>query len=133
MIICTRCLIPFNIPFVYLLSFTQMLRLTVRWELTLPCLVAHKIINHQKGYCPISVDLFLACPVGTYGFQCLYNCSENCLNISTCNVNGSCDGACATGWGGDSCNLGKQFCFEKWPKLVFIFEAQLYDHKPRIS
>lgn len=76
-----------------------------------------KLTVHQKSSESIVLifsQFILACPAGTYGFQCSYNCSENCLNISTCNnVNGSCDGTCATGWGGDLCNLGKQFCFEK--------------------
>lgn len=58
--------------------------------------------------------IFLVCFVGIYGFQCLYNCSENCLNILICNnINGFCDGVCVIGWGGDLCNIGKQFCFEK--------------------
>lgn len=67
----------------------------------------------QKEYCLILVYLFIVCFVGIYGFQCLYNCSENCLNILICNnVNGFCNGVCVIVWGGDLCNLGKQFCFE---------------------
>ena len=46
-----------------------------------------------------------ACVNGTYGNNCVYNCSGNCLNDSPCNrQTGYCEGGCKPGYTNAFCN-----------------------------
>lgn len=47
---------------------------------------------------------FLECDDGTYGYDCVNNCSVNCLNNSKCNKQtGHCDEGCDMG---NNCSKG---------------------------
>ena len=57
--------------------------------------------------------LFLSseCFEGSYGQDCLNNCSTTCGVLGTCDkVTGFCFGGCQAGWKGDMCETGKQYC-----------------------
>lgn len=48
------------------------------------------------------------CDNGTFGHNCVHNCSVNCLKHSPCNKeNGHCDGGCNPGYTNDNCSKGK--------------------------
>lgn len=48
------------------------------------------------------------CDDGTYGYDCLNNCSGHCLNDTHCNKQtGHCDGGCKPGYTNDDCNKGE--------------------------
>ena len=49
--------------------------------------------------------MFVVCKDGTYGHNCVYNCSGNCLNDSPCNrQNGHCEEGCKPGYANVLCN-----------------------------
>lgn len=51
--------------------------------------------------------MFTECPLGSYGTDCVYNCSGNCLDDVACNRNtGKCDTGCVIGYTGVMCNTG---------------------------
>ena len=53
----------------------------------------------------VFIVLFAVCEDGTYGLNCAYNCSGNCLNDYPCNKqNGHCGGGCKPGYIKDLCN-----------------------------
>ena len=67
---------------------------------------------------------YLVCEDGTYGKNCVHNCSGNCLNDYPCNKqSGHCDGGCKPGYNNLLCNermlimitgfTGKMFSFLK--------------------
>lgn len=48
------------------------------------------------------------CENGTYGYDCVNNCSGHCLNNSPCNKQtGHCDGGCNPGYTYKDCNKSK--------------------------
>lgn len=48
------------------------------------------------------------CTDGTYGQNCVKNCSGHCLNGSTCNKQtGHCNGGCDPGYRDGDCSEGK--------------------------
>lgn len=48
------------------------------------------------------------CDDGTYGYDCLHNCSGQCLNDFPCNKqNGYCEKGCKPGYTTDNCSKGK--------------------------
>lgn len=50
---------------------------------------------------------FTDCPPGTYGPNCVYNCSGKCLDGVACNrTTGKCDTGCVIGYTGVLCNTG---------------------------
>ena len=51
---------------------------------------------------------YVVCDDGTYGINCVHNCSPNCLNNSTCNEEtGHCEAGCNPGYSNALCNQGK--------------------------
>ena len=51
---------------------------------------------------------FLECPIGSYGVNCLGNCSLTCMHPGKCNrETGHCNGGCQGGWTGVRCEEGK--------------------------
>lgn len=51
--------------------------------------------------------LVLACDNGTYGYNCVNNCSGHCLNDSPCNKQtGHCDWGCKPGYTNSKCSKG---------------------------
>lgn len=51
--------------------------------------------------------LFIACMHGTFGLNCQYNCSGNCLHEEPCNsTDGTCT-SCSPGWDTFWCNKSK--------------------------
>lgn len=54
------------------------------------------------------------CKEGSYGKNCMYNCSINCIQTSQCDrFSGSCDGGCIDGWDGSRCTESEYLCFVK--------------------
>lgn len=47
----------------------------------------------------------LECNSGKFGPYCTKNCSENCLNLTFCDRNGSCIKGCVDGWFGSHCDM----------------------------
>lgn len=48
--------------------------------------------------------LVTECDDGTYGYNCVNNCSGDCLNDYPCNKQtGNCDRGCSPGYTGDKC------------------------------
>lgn len=51
--------------------------------------------------------MFTECPFGSYGPDCVYNCSRNCLGDVACNRRtGKCDTGCDFGYTGELCETG---------------------------
>ena len=51
------------------------------------------------------------CINGTYGTECMYNCSNNCVDDKTCDkISGHCKD-CLPGWMGSFCNTSKHVRF----------------------
>lgn len=83
------------------------------------------------------------CPLESYGQDCVYNCSGNCLGEVACNrTTGKCDTGCDFGYTGDLCETGLM----KLKRLKYAFivvdfnclkekcDTQLYDYaKNRIK
>ena len=50
---------------------------------------------------------FLECPIGSYGANCLDNCSLTCGHPGKCDrVTSHCNGGCQIGWAGVRCEEG---------------------------
>lgn len=50
----------------------------------------------------------LECDFGTFGYNCVNNCSGHCLNNTSCNKQtGQCDKGCNPGYTSGDCNKGK--------------------------
>lgn len=48
------------------------------------------------------------CDDGTYGYDCINNCSGHCLNDFPCNKKtGHCDGGCNPGYTNNYCSKGE--------------------------
>ena len=63
---------------------------------------------------------YLVCEDGTYGSNCVQNCSGNCLNDSLCNKEtGHCEAGCNPGYTNALCNQGKLMFL----KILFIFKV----------
>ena len=56
--------------------------------------------------------IFLGC-VDSYGEDCRYPCSEQCINGDCDRFNGSCVSGCEDGFIGDKCNQGICICYIK--------------------
>lgn len=55
--------------------------------------------------------MFTECPFGTYGPDCVHNCSGNCLGAVACNrTTGTCDTGCDFGYTGELCETGLINC-----------------------
>lgn len=56
----------------------------------------------------ISITITITeCDIGTFGYDCMNNCSGHCLNNSSCNKEtGHCDGGCNLGYTNGDCNKG---------------------------
>lgn len=72
--------------------------------------------------------LFIACLNGTFGLNCQYNCSGNCLDEETCNsTDGTCT-SCSPGWDSVWCNTSKTdlkrlvliSIAENWKKNILV-------------
>lgn len=51
----------------------------------------------------------IVCDDGTYGYDCMNNCSGHCLNNFLCNKQtGHCEQGCNPGYTGNDCSKGKQ-------------------------
>lgn len=49
----------------------------------------------------------IECNYGTYGYNCVNNCSGHCLNYSPCNKQtGHCDDECKPGYTDTNCSKG---------------------------
>ena len=49
--------------------------------------------------------IVVECEDGTYGYDCVHNCSSNCLNDSPCKKqNGQCTEGCKPGYTNALCN-----------------------------
>lgn len=47
------------------------------------------------------------CPLGSYGPDCVYNCSKACFGDVACNrTTGKCDTGCNVRYSGDLCETG---------------------------
>lgn len=54
--------------------------------------------------------LILACRPGSYGKNCMHDCSKNCYVTSRCdNITGECKLGCKPGWDTITCDKGKGF------------------------
>lgn len=52
------------------------------------------------------------CGDGTYGYNCVNNCSGHCLNNSLCNKQtGHCDRGCNPGYANSDCSKSKLFTY----------------------
>jgi hypothetical protein len=52
--------------------------------------------------------VFVACPVGFYGNNCVERCNTNCGLPGVCNkTSGQCEGGCQPGWRGILCDTSK--------------------------
>lgn len=61
----------------------------------------------------INYFYFVECENGTYGYNCVNNCSGHCLNDSFCNIQtGNCDSGCTPGYSKNNCSEG--FVFKVW-------------------
>lgn len=50
----------------------------------------------------------IECDAGTFGYNCVNNCSGHCLNGSTCNKSsGKCERGCNPGYTNDDCSKGE--------------------------
>ena len=56
--------------------------------------------------------LFSECDVGTYGQNCSYNCSINCVNGQCERTNGHCSQGCLPGYYYPQCNEGMFSLYE---------------------
>lgn len=66
------------------------------------------------------LDFFKECSSGSYGRNCLQNCSENCYVSNTCDKKtGVCDGGCEEGWEPPLCI--KSTC-NSFPFFAIIFK-----------
>ena len=55
-------------------------------------------------------SFYLECPMGSYGVNCIGNCSLNCRLPKKCDrVTGHCNGGCQRGWTGVRCEEGKRY------------------------
>lgn len=61
-----------------------------------------------SSFWSISRSIFFSeCPIGTFGSDCLYNCSGHCLGDVTCNRTiGRCHTGCKPGYTGELCDKG---------------------------
>lgn len=66
--------------------------------------------------------VYLECPAGKYGRNCLKNCSENCYISKTCDrENGVCHTGCVIGWKLPLCNEGNTLSLNVNPLYVDFF------------
>lgn len=66
--------------------------------------------------------VYLECPAGKYGRNCLKNCSENCYIAKTCDrKNGVCQTGCVKGWKLPWCNEGNTLSLNVNPIYVDFF------------
>ncbi|XP_078328421.1 uncharacterized protein LOC111112518 [Crassostrea virginica] len=78
--------------------------------------------NCQDGYCDIVEGICFGCahryigsrcqecPMGSYGVNCIGNCSLTCRQPETCDsLTGYCYGGCQRGWTGVRCEKGKRY------------------------
>ena len=49
------------------------------------------------------IQPYTACPTGSYGINCLNDCTKNCNESSCDHINGSCQFGCQDGYSGDMC------------------------------
>lgn len=71
--------------------------------------------------------LFIACLNGTFGLNCQYNCSGNCLDEEPCNsTDGTCT-SCSPGWDTVWCNKSKTDL--KRLVLISIAEKKNFNYK----
>lgn len=62
------------------------------------------MLNNTCIFIPIPIT---ECELGTFGYDCMNNCSDHCLNNSPCNKEtGHCDGGCNLGYTNGDCNEG---------------------------
>lgn len=67
----------------------------------------YKFIYWLKIYFFILITV-TECDDGTYGYNCVNNCSRHCLNDYLCDKQtGHCDGGCDPGYTNSDCNKGK--------------------------
>lgn len=91
------------------------------------------MINKKNGYL-ISIPV-IECNEGTFGYDCVNNCSGHCFNTSSCNKeNGHCDKGCNPGYTKSDCSKGKfiktllTFCFEVIEFFFFWFDCTKLMH-----
>lgn len=55
----------------------------------------------------LNIFSFIVCADGTYGYNCVKNCSGQCLINSSCNKQtGHCEMGCNSGYTDNKCSLG---------------------------
>lgn len=65
--------------------------------------------------------LFIACLNGTFGLNCQFNCSGNCLDEEPCNLTDGTCASCSPGWDNVWCNKSKKKYLKR---LVLISNAE---------
>ena len=60
------------------------------------------------------------CPLGSHGEKCKHSCSSHCKNECS-QQTGHCYGGCISGYTGDTCETGKDFCFLTKACVIFAF------------
>lgn len=51
--------------------------------------------------------MFIECPMGTYGPDCMHKCIGKCLDDVACNrTTGTCNTGCDSGYTGELCETG---------------------------
>lgn len=57
------------------------------------------------------LHVFLECDDGTFGNDCVHQCSDHCLSDSPCNKqSGQCVGGCEPGYTSSDCSQGTMCC-----------------------
>lgn len=57
------------------------------------------------------LHVFLECDDGTFGNDCVHQCSDHCLSDSPCNKqSGQCVGGCELGYTSSDCSQGNTCC-----------------------
>lgn len=71
------------------------------------CVIFEFIWFVEEIYLSLSITV-IECDAGTFGYNCVNNCSGHCLNGSTCNKSsGKCERGCNPGYTNDDCSKGE--------------------------
>lgn len=85
------------------------------WKKITKLFVVNRILNSISLYSIPVFCMVLACEKGTFGYDCLNNCSGNCLNDSLCNKqNGHCDRGCNPGYTNTDCSKGMFYVSQRF-------------------
>lgn len=63
----------------------------------------------------------IACPVGSFGYDCQAKCSVHCAVPDRCDrVTGECEDGCQPGWKGVTCDKRKRLCYVISDKYIVV-------------